>query len=387
MLSVPTCKMAQIANPDLAGDLERFGAKDLMTCFNCGNCTAVCPLSEGDTPFPRKMIRYAQLGLKERLLQMPEPWLCYYCGECSATCPREAGPGETMAALRRYTIASADPSGLSGLMYRRPAAAVLATLALAAVLGLFLLTLHPHHEFSAWIFHWVPYEVIHTVGMAVSGVLGVFIVAGVANVLRRYKAGAGGVGGLLRSPGALISSARRTLLEVATMRRHATCGNDGAERAQSWYLTPRWVHMAIMWGFLGLFGATLLDFLFIFFLDWTAFPPARVIGTVSGLVMLYGVGVSLYQRSKGTASHLKHSVLADWWLLGFLFVLAVTGFWLELAVTFRWQGAVNDVALLVHTVAALELVLLVTLTKLAHALYRPLALWLHFHRQDAPADA
>ncbi len=378
--------MASRANPDLAKDLARFGASGVLTCFNCGNCTAVCPLSEGDSVFPRKLVRYVQLGLKERLVQMSEPWLCYYCGECSATCPREAGPGETMAALRRYAIASADPSGLAGLMYRRPLAAVFLTLLVAVVLGLFLTTVHPRHEFSDWLFRWIPYEVIHTVGMVISGVLGLFLLAGVANVLRRYTAGSGGLGGLLRSPGAMLVAAQKTLGEMATMRRHAHCGDTEAEAARPWYLAPRWVHASIMWGFLGLFGATLLDFLFIYFLSWTAFPPARVLGTVSGLVMLYGVSVSLYQRGQGKANHLKQSVLADWWLLGFLFVLADTGFWLELAVTFRWQGTVNDAVLLIHTVMAMELVLLVTLTKLAHALYRPLALWLHFFRQAATAS-
>lgn len=376
--------MAQKANPDLARDLARFGASDLMACFNCGNCTAVCPLSEGDTVFPRKLVRYAQLGLKDRLVAMSEPWLCYYCGECSATCPREAGPGETMAALRRYSIASADPSGLSGLMYRRPTFAVLVTVVLAVVLGLFLMSLHPKHEFSAWIFHWIPYDVIHTVGMVLSGVIGLFMLAGVANILRRYSADMGGVGALFRSPGAMLGAARKTVSEIVTMRRHGRCQENETSNAP-WYLMPRWVHWSIMWGFLGLFGATLLDFLFIFFLSWTAFPPARVLGTVSGLVMLYGVSVSLYQRGQGKATHLKHSVLADWWLLGFLFVLAVTGFWLELAVTFHWQGVANEAALLVHTVMAMELILLVTLTKLAHALYRPLALWIHFLRQEMPA--
>jgi len=377
--------MAHKVNPDLASELALYGANDLMTCFNCGNCTAVCPLSEGGTVFPRKLIRYAQIGLEDRLKSSIEPWLCYYCGECSATCPREAGPGETMAALRRYAIASADPSGLAGLMYRRPTAAVLVTLALAAVLGLFLTTLHHTHEFDAWIFRWIPYEVIHTVGMGVSAVLGVLMLAGVVNMLRRYGGGAGGIGGWLRSPGVMLAATRMTLVEIATMRRHSLCQKEERTPAAPWYLTPRWIHASIMWGFLGLFGATLLDFLFIYFLGWSAVPAARVLGTVAGLVMLYGVSVSLYQRGRGEASHLKNSVLADWWLLGFLFVLAVSGFWLELAVTFRWHGTLDNAILVIHTVMALELVLLVTMTKLAHALYRPLALWMFFLRQTMSA--
>jgi len=100
--------------------LKKYGSAESDACFNCGNCTAVCPLSEGDDGFPRKMIRYGQLGDRDRLLSFKELWLCYYCGECSDTCPREAGPGEFMASARRYVIASADPFGIAGLLYRSP---------------------------------------------------------------------------------------------------------------------------------------------------------------------------------------------------------------------------------------------------------------------------
>ena len=72
--------MSAEVNPDLIVDLKKFGVTSASACFNCGNCTAVCSLSTEETPFPRKAIRYMQLGLKDKLMQSPEPWLCYYCG-------------------------------------------------------------------------------------------------------------------------------------------------------------------------------------------------------------------------------------------------------------------------------------------------------------------
>ncbi len=42
-----------------------YGAFDVDACFNCGNCTAVCPLSAADSTFPRRIIRYAQVGLQD----------------------------------------------------------------------------------------------------------------------------------------------------------------------------------------------------------------------------------------------------------------------------------------------------------------------------------
>lgn len=382
--------MVYKVNPDLASELARFGASGVTNCFNCGNCTAVCPLSEGDTAFPRKMLRYVQLGLKEQLVQSPEPWLCYYCGECSATCPRDAKPGETMAALRRYAIAGLDPTGLAALMYRSPAVTIMVSVLLAAVLGFFLTSLRPSYQVNHWIFRLVPYEVIHTVGIGVSVLFGLLAVVVIVKTIQQGCRALRTTDGSRKLEWSQVAAALKEVgREIVTMKRHRQCEVDSI--CVRWYLTPRIVHIAIVAGFLGLLLATLLDFVFVYLLGWTAFPncaccAARLVGTISGLVMLYGVSVSIYQRIQGRANHLKHSVLADWWLLVFLFVLAVTGFWLEIAVLFRWQGRVQDAVLLLHTIMAMELILLTMLTKLSHAIFRPLALGLYFvrHQQNQP---
>jgi ferredoxin len=377
--------MASVANPKLVKELKALGSEDLEACFNCGNCTAVCRLTEGDSVFPRKVIRYAQLGLADRLAESPEPWLCYYCGECTATCPRQAGPGEFMAAARRYAVAQADPTKLSLAMFRYPAVAVGVTLLLAVIFGLFLLTAPAHGGPEHWIFTWIPYETIHNIGLGVGAVLVVLMALGVVNALRRFTASLGGLGALKKIPAAQHAQALKRLAgELVTMRRHGNCEDPG-DTATPWYLTPRLVHWTIMWGFFGLLGATTWDFVVGYLMQHPWFLPARVLGTVSGLVMLYGVSISLARRMKNQDPPYQHSVLADWWLLIFLLVLAVTGFWLELAVSFHWQGAVQEIVLLVHTVMALELVLLVTLTKLAHVLYRPLALLIAFEKEAAAA--
>jgi hypothetical protein len=74
--------MSVKVDPNLMKDLEHFGLKDAKKCFHCGNCTAVCPLSTADNPFPRRFHKYIQMGLTEKIMKSPEPWLCYYCGDC-----------------------------------------------------------------------------------------------------------------------------------------------------------------------------------------------------------------------------------------------------------------------------------------------------------------
>ena len=103
--------MAVRIDTSVLRDMKAFGAFDISACFNCGNCTAVCPLSQDSVAFPRRMIRYAQLGQKANVVASRELWLCYYCAECSDTCPRQAEPGEPASRITRSaanTTASSD---------------------------------------------------------------------------------------------------------------------------------------------------------------------------------------------------------------------------------------------------------------------------------------
>ena len=92
-----------MVNPEFAEEIERFGDDSVLECFNCGTCAAICPLIYEH--FPRKVIRYAQLGLKDQILEnAQELWRCLHCGLCTHTCPREANPGELILGLKRYVV-------------------------------------------------------------------------------------------------------------------------------------------------------------------------------------------------------------------------------------------------------------------------------------------
>jgi heterodisulfide reductase subunit C len=104
-------------SPDLYSEVKRLGAKDIEACMQCGNCASACPLSSGENTFPRKIYRYIQLGLRDKLLEAPEPWLCYYCGDCNIDCPRGAEPAETMMATRRWLTTQYDWTGLAKRFY------------------------------------------------------------------------------------------------------------------------------------------------------------------------------------------------------------------------------------------------------------------------------
>ena len=178
--------MSLQVNPQSLGALRAYGAFDIDACFNCGNCTAVCPLSTGSDSFPRRLIRYGQLGALDRLVTSKELWLCYYCGECSDTCPRQAEPGEYMAAARRYAIAASDPTGVARFLYTSKPFAVVFLLVLTALLAGFLLARSgPMEHGSPALFSYLSFDLIHDLGLASIGVALLATLLGVIRMARR----------------------------------------------------------------------------------------------------------------------------------------------------------------------------------------------------------
>ena len=93
-----------LVNPEFAQELAKNGNDTALECFNCGTCAAICPLISEH--FPRRMIRYIQLGAKDRILENAQDlWRCLHCGLCTQTCPRGADPGEVILGLKRFVVA------------------------------------------------------------------------------------------------------------------------------------------------------------------------------------------------------------------------------------------------------------------------------------------
>ncbi|MCS7130066.1 MAG: 4Fe-4S dicluster domain-containing protein [Archaeoglobaceae archaeon] len=100
-------------NPDVNRTVITLGGKSLLECYQCGSCTAVCPLSEAlDVSF-RRAIRYTQLGVEEKILGDISPWSCNLHGDCTDSCPRGASPSEILAAIRRYQSIKYDWTGIA----------------------------------------------------------------------------------------------------------------------------------------------------------------------------------------------------------------------------------------------------------------------------------
>jgi heterodisulfide reductase subunit C len=76
-------------HPDQAFTKEVIdaGASTLNLCFQCGTCTGSCPSGRFTAFRTRKLIRRAQLGLRD-ILQTDDLWYCTTCYTCYERCPR-----------------------------------------------------------------------------------------------------------------------------------------------------------------------------------------------------------------------------------------------------------------------------------------------------------
>ncbi len=379
--------MAVTVDPTLLPELKRYGAFDVSACFNCGNCTAVCPLTTESATFPRRLIRYAQVGMKAELLSAKELWTCYACGECSETCPRQAEPGEFMAAARRYAVASYDRTHLASLLATSRIFATVFIVALVGVLAAFMYSVHgPTDGTRLAFFEFVPSDVIHNMGIVVMAVMGVAALIGIVEMVRRVVLGP--------SPSKPGSAVRRVagaaFYAVATeslaqTRFRADCADatvSGDEAAaRPWYLQRWFIHFATMWGFLGLLGATMADYgLELLGLKATGTPvpiwyPVRLLGTLAGAALIYGTTILIVRRLRRSDRSSKHSTVSDWSFLWLLWIAGVTGFALELGLYLPEAPAWGYPMFLAHVGVAMALVLLVPFGKFAHVMYRPLALF------------
>jgi ferredoxin len=380
--------MAVTIDPTLLPELQRYGAFDIAACFNCGNCTAVCPLTDDDATFPRRIIRYAQVGMKAELLASKELWTCYYCGECSETCPRQAEPGEFMAAARRYAIASYDKTRLARTMYLQPVIGTAIAVMLAAVFAMFMYAAHgPLDGSTLALFQFIPSELIHNLGLAVMIVVGLAGLAGIVTMARRIAKSEGVGWGTVFGGRAALGRSGRALwvalgIESLAQRRYRKdC--ESVQEPVVWYRRRWLLHALTMWGFLGLFGATIADYgLELLGIKATGTPvpiwyPVRLLGTVAGAMLVFGVTMLILNRLQKANRSVRKSQSADWTLLSLLWLTGMSGFVLELALYLPQAPSWGYWVFLFHVAVAMELVLLAPFMKLAHVVYRPVALFFY----------
>ena len=368
-ISGPTDKAVTKIDPTLSSKLRKLGATRLVRCYNCGTCTAICPLSEENTEFPRTLIRYAIIGAEEKLLSSPGLWLCYYCGECSDSCPRDADPGAFLMAARRYAIMQYSWGKMASVFYDNQvsSAAGIVALTLIAIFAFLLMMGNP--SFSSPNLQAVfSFQVLHDVGLVLAVLVGLSVLANVVIMMRcLHFDGHRDVpitGRLKIWVSSLVNSLAKSAL---AQTNYLKCTNRNR------YLA----HMALFWGFVGLAVATTIDFVIgLGKVPLYPVPPQRMLGIMSGVAFTAGAGYYLFKRLKKDERHVKLSHLSDWTFVVLMLLAGVSGLLLTLSM-YEDSGVAAHSLYAIHLVVVFDLIILAPFTKFAHAVYRPLAIWIN----------
>jgi heterodisulfide reductase subunit C len=121
---VPNVIKAEELNPKFKYEISKMhGAERLMLCFQCGTCTADCPIARFSEFYrPRRIARMVQLGLKDRLLSDNALWLCSSCFTCVDHCPQGVEIAGIVRVLRNLSV---KEKGIMPLVYKELASNLL----------------------------------------------------------------------------------------------------------------------------------------------------------------------------------------------------------------------------------------------------------------------
>ncbi len=76
----------------------------LQNCYQCGKCTAGCPVSSRMGITPNQLLRLLQVDQIDAALASPAIWNCVSCQTCSSRCPKEVDCAAVMDALREIAL-------------------------------------------------------------------------------------------------------------------------------------------------------------------------------------------------------------------------------------------------------------------------------------------
>lgn len=366
-----------LAKTEVFEDFKEMGAFNVSACMNCGTCTVSCPLSETGNEFPRKLIRYAVLGLEDKLVSCPEPWLCFYCGDCSETCPSEAEPGEFMMTSRRYLISKYDWTGISKRLYLSERLEIGSIILFAlGILGFFILTgsfdrMETDH---VSINTFAPVELIYITVLSVMGLLTLLLLSNAFRmyyyiILKDKK---------VKVPFKLyITELQVLILQMLTQKNWLTCGQK----------TRRWLKH-----FLGV-TAEITIFLFIIALlpifqrdtsqwHWSALPAYYATAILTFLTV-----DALISRWKKKEEMHKFSHSTDWIFLIMPLLAIITGMFLHLFRLIDVPYPAYYMYVIHMMITGPMMILEVPFGKWSHALYRPLGIYLARLKSKAIAIA
>ena len=100
--------MKDVPQSTLSESIQEATGVDAARCYQCGKCTAGCPMAAYMDLMPHQVMRLVQIGdeaATDKLLRCAAIWSCAGCLTCTQRCPQELDPAAVMDVLRERSNA------------------------------------------------------------------------------------------------------------------------------------------------------------------------------------------------------------------------------------------------------------------------------------------
>jgi len=359
-------------NTEFIKEVVGLGGDTLKKCFQCATCSVVCPIAPDNKPFPRKEMIAASWGLKDRLVGSMDIWLCHNCGDCTTMCPRGAAPGDVLGAIRSYAIseyavpkfigkAVNDPKKLPVLL----GLPVVVFLVLGFITGLLDFTpggdeiVHSHF-FSSWLVDMIFVPLAAWVAVVFGIGLKRFV-----NDMHENAVLEGKTDKKKLEIGGLIKGLLSVIPTILKHSKFSECG-ENKDRATA--------HLMVFYSFIGLFVVTNIFFVVLYVFQihgpYSQMNPVKWLANVSGIALVIGSALMIKSRMSNTD---QVSSYKDWYLLWLVFGLGASGMLTEMTRLANIAG-LSYALYFIHLIVVFNLFMFLPFSKLAHFVYRTVAM-------------
>ena len=90
--------------------IESILEAKVRDCYQCGKCSAGCPVADQMDILPHQLKRLVQIGRVDRALRSEAIWKCVSCMTCSARCPKSVDCAEVIDLLRQTAVERGEAS-------------------------------------------------------------------------------------------------------------------------------------------------------------------------------------------------------------------------------------------------------------------------------------
>lgn len=91
-------------NQSFIDEVKLKSGQPIELCYQCQKCASGCSMARFADYTPNQVLRFVQMGLKDKVLNCSMIWLCSSCGICGARCPNGINMSEVMDALAEIAV-------------------------------------------------------------------------------------------------------------------------------------------------------------------------------------------------------------------------------------------------------------------------------------------